>query len=40
MEGNAITRNQYDYIWQDREIKFDCKAYFLSSRKGEMLIGK
>lgn len=38
MEGNAIVRNQTEYIWQDREIKFDCKPHLLACRKGEFII--
>lgn len=38
MEG--ITKNQNDYVWQDREIRFDSKPITLACRKGEQIIGK
>lgn len=37
MEG--ITKQQTDYIWQDREIRFDSKPMLLACRKGEKIIG-
>jgi Bardet-Biedl syndrome 5 protein len=39
MEGISISRAQYEFIWQDREIRFDSKPYFLACRKGEFVIG-
>jgi len=34
----AVTRNQTDYIWQDREIRFDTKPFLLACRRGEQVI--
>lgn len=31
----ATVNNQLDFIWQDREIFFDCKPYQLNNRPGE-----
>jgi len=36
MEG--IIRQQTDYVWQDREIRFDSKPALLACRKGEKII--
>ena len=38
MEG--VTKQQSDYIWQDREIRFDSKPTLLACRRGEKVIGK
>lgn len=32
-------KQQSDYIWQDREIRFDSKVNLLACRKGEKIIG-
>ena len=32
-------KQQSDYIWQDREIRFDSKVTLLACRKGEKIIG-
>jgi hypothetical protein len=37
LEG--ITKHQNDYIWQDREIRFDSRPHTLACRKGETIIG-
>lgn len=37
MEG--ITKSQNDYVWQDREIRFDSRPNTLACRKGEQIIG-
>ena len=42
MMNNNIDPNvkqQSDYIWQDREIRFDSKVTLLACRKGEKIIG-
>lgn len=37
---DAINKSQNDYIWQDREIRFDSKPTLLATRRGEKIIGK
>lgn len=39
-EPHEFFRNNIDYIWQDREIRFDCRPQLLACRRGETLIGK
>jgi hypothetical protein len=36
----SAIKQQTDYIWQDREIRFDCKPQLLQCRRGEEIIGK
>jgi hypothetical protein len=38
MDNNFI-KHQSDFIWQDREIRFDSKIQLLSCRRGEQVIG-
>ena len=40
MENQSIIKQQSDYIWQDREIRFDSKINLLACRRGEKIIGK
>jgi len=40
MNLESAIKQQTDYIWQDREIKFDCKIILLNCRRGETIIGK
>lgn len=40
VQVEPINRPQTDYIWQDREIRFDSKPVLLGNRKGERVIGK
>ena len=35
----SIIKQQTDFIWQDREVRFDCKFSLLSCRRGEQIIG-
>ena len=34
-----VVKQQNDYVWQDREVRFDCKVNLLSCRRGEQIIG-
>jgi|EP01033_Poteriospumella_lacustris_P005748 Bardet-Biedl syndrome 5 protein len=36
--GEGITKQQTDYVWQDREIRFDSKPPLLACRRGEKII--
>jgi len=36
----SAVKNNSDYIWQDREIRFDSKPQLLQCRRGEQIIGK
>lgn len=40
MNLESVIKQQTDYIWQDREIKFDCKTILLNCRRGETIIGE
>jgi hypothetical protein len=35
----STIKQQSDYIWQDREIRFDSKPTLLACRRGEKIIG-
>eukprot|EP01032_Pedospumella_encystans_P038536 gene38536-43662_t len=34
----SAVKNNSDYIWQDREIRFDSKPQLLQCRRGEQII--
>jgi Bardet-Biedl syndrome 5 protein len=35
---DSVVKQQSDYIWQDRELRFDSKPHLLQCRKGEQVI--
>mmetsp|Transcript_24166 Transcript_24166/g.53773 ORF Transcript_24166/g.53773 Transcript_24166/m.53773 type:complete len:351 (-) Transcript_24166:2076-3128(-) len=38
MNMDSVTKQQSDYIWQDRELRFDSKPHLLQCRRGEQMI--
>jgi hypothetical protein len=40
MSLESAVKQNGDYIWQDREIRFDSKPALLQCRKGEQIIGE
>ena len=40
MSLESAVKQASDYIWQDREIRFDSKPFLLDCRRGEQIIGK